>query len=302
MLPSGPGKGQAVPLTGDTGLFWFFGNSNLELIVKVLDGRPVNGHFWVFYGGLSDVEYRITVTDTTDRASRRSTPTLRAGWRAGRTPRRSTPSRAAAPGPGLPGGTGEAAPLLRLRGGISRQCHHQGLQGDPAVAIGPDGTTMVVWGGPPVPWECSATRGTSSAGSTTGRETPGAASSGSNATSARSPARGARVAASSTGEFMVVWDRPRPPRARVYGADGQPLGGEIQVGAAAGLQGQPAIVGDPAGGFLVGWPPWTNAGTGTLRLQRFSTQGNPVGNEIVAPAARSTTWAWRPRPCRRGAF
>jgi hypothetical protein len=45
MLPSGPGKGQAVPLTADTGLFWFFGNSNLELIVKVLDGRPVNGHF-----------------------------------------------------------------------------------------------------------------------------------------------------------------------------------------------------------------------------------------------------------------
>src|SRR3954452_5843353 len=64
MLPSGPGKGQAVPLTADTGLFWFFGNSNLELVIKVLDGRPVNGHFWVYYGGLSDVEYRITVTDT----------------------------------------------------------------------------------------------------------------------------------------------------------------------------------------------------------------------------------------------
>ena len=30
----------------------------------MLDGRPVNGHFWVFYGALSDVEYTITVTDT----------------------------------------------------------------------------------------------------------------------------------------------------------------------------------------------------------------------------------------------
>ena len=64
-LPGGvAGKGQAVPLTDDTGSFWFFDNANLELVVKVLDGRPVNGHFWVFYGGLSDVEYQITVTDT----------------------------------------------------------------------------------------------------------------------------------------------------------------------------------------------------------------------------------------------
>src|SRR3954454_1501400 len=64
-LPGGiAGKGQAVPLTDDTGSFWFFDNANLELVVKVLDGRPVNGHFWVYYGALSDVEYRITVTDT----------------------------------------------------------------------------------------------------------------------------------------------------------------------------------------------------------------------------------------------
>ena len=58
------GQGQAVPLTEDTGVFWFFAPENLELMIKVLDGRPVNGHFWVFYGALSDVSYRITVTDT----------------------------------------------------------------------------------------------------------------------------------------------------------------------------------------------------------------------------------------------
>jgi len=38
--------------------------------VKVIDGRSVNGKFWVFYGGLSDVEYRVTVTDTESGASR----------------------------------------------------------------------------------------------------------------------------------------------------------------------------------------------------------------------------------------
>ena len=54
----------AVPITPDTGYFWFFDDANVELVVKVLDGRSVNGHFWVFFGALSDVGYSITVTDT----------------------------------------------------------------------------------------------------------------------------------------------------------------------------------------------------------------------------------------------
>ena len=56
--------GHAVPLTADSGYFWVFRESNLELVAKVLDGRPVNGYYWLFYGALSDVEYTITVTDT----------------------------------------------------------------------------------------------------------------------------------------------------------------------------------------------------------------------------------------------
>jgi hypothetical protein len=58
------GVGTAVALTADTGAFWFFQPSNLELVIKVLDARAINGHFWVFYGALSNVEYTITVTDT----------------------------------------------------------------------------------------------------------------------------------------------------------------------------------------------------------------------------------------------
>jgi hypothetical protein len=57
------GLGKALPLTTDTGVVWFFNAENLELMIKVLDGRAVNGHFWVFFGALSDVEYRITVID-----------------------------------------------------------------------------------------------------------------------------------------------------------------------------------------------------------------------------------------------
>ena len=46
------------------GTSWFFNPAALDLAVKILDGRAVNGKFWVFYGALSDVEYTITVTDT----------------------------------------------------------------------------------------------------------------------------------------------------------------------------------------------------------------------------------------------
>jgi hypothetical protein len=60
----GDGVGHALPFADKTGFFWFFNPVNLELAVKVLDGRPINGYFWVFYGALSDVDYTLTVTDT----------------------------------------------------------------------------------------------------------------------------------------------------------------------------------------------------------------------------------------------
>ena len=69
------------PRTGDTGggqslvktdLFGFFSipdltqdPNNAEVFVKILDGRAITGSFWVFWGGLTDFEYDLTVTDTT---------------------------------------------------------------------------------------------------------------------------------------------------------------------------------------------------------------------------------------------
>ena len=44
-------------LTGDV--------TNPEVFVKILDGTPINGHHWIFYAGLTDLEYTITVFDTT---------------------------------------------------------------------------------------------------------------------------------------------------------------------------------------------------------------------------------------------
>ncbi len=66
----GDGEGTTLPVSPDTGAFWFFQPTNVELVVKVLDGRALNGHFWVFYGALSSVEYDLVVTDTQTGASR----------------------------------------------------------------------------------------------------------------------------------------------------------------------------------------------------------------------------------------
>ncbi|HYG61096.1 MAG TPA: hypothetical protein VEL74_00825 [Thermoanaerobaculia bacterium] len=62
-FPRSAGQGRGVQLTGDSGYFWFFGENNIEVVVKVLDGRAVNGHFWVFYASLTDVAYHLKVRD-----------------------------------------------------------------------------------------------------------------------------------------------------------------------------------------------------------------------------------------------
>ena len=64
------GAGQAIPATDDSGYLWFFAPGNIEMAVKVLDGTPVNGHFWVFAAGLTDVHYVMTVVDTATGAVR----------------------------------------------------------------------------------------------------------------------------------------------------------------------------------------------------------------------------------------
>jgi hypothetical protein len=62
-----PAKGAVaahpVGLTDESAYFWFFAPDNVELTVKILDGRAVNGHFWVFLASMTDVEFDVTVRD-----------------------------------------------------------------------------------------------------------------------------------------------------------------------------------------------------------------------------------------------
>ena len=59
------GQASVVPVgSNDSGLFWFFGPDNWEMLVKILDGCALTNHYWVFSAATTNVEYTLRVTDT----------------------------------------------------------------------------------------------------------------------------------------------------------------------------------------------------------------------------------------------
>ena len=55
------GNAYGVPLSEEAGHLWFFNGSNPEILVKILDGRPVNGHWWVFISSNTNLEFMVHV-------------------------------------------------------------------------------------------------------------------------------------------------------------------------------------------------------------------------------------------------
>jgi hypothetical protein len=55
------GQGYGVWMTRESGYFWFFSGSNPEVYVKIIDGTPVNGHWWVFISSTTNLEFKVTV-------------------------------------------------------------------------------------------------------------------------------------------------------------------------------------------------------------------------------------------------
>lgn len=76
------GSGTSVPLTPDTGYFWFFSSNNVEVVVKVLNAcaDPMN-HYWVFAGGLTNAAVTLTVTDTQSGTAKTYTNPLNTAFR-----------------------------------------------------------------------------------------------------------------------------------------------------------------------------------------------------------------------------
>ena len=48
-------------LTRDSAVFYFFNPDNAEVLVKVLNGCAINGHWWVYSAPATDLRYRVTV-------------------------------------------------------------------------------------------------------------------------------------------------------------------------------------------------------------------------------------------------
>ncbi len=62
------GEARAVPLgplgIRKGGILYFLDGANPELLVKVLDGCAINGHYWLFYAATTNVGFELTVMDT----------------------------------------------------------------------------------------------------------------------------------------------------------------------------------------------------------------------------------------------
>lgn len=58
------GPAHLVTAANDSSLWWFFRENNWEMLVKVLRGCPLGGHWWVFSAGATNVAWTLTVDDT----------------------------------------------------------------------------------------------------------------------------------------------------------------------------------------------------------------------------------------------
>jgi hypothetical protein len=62
----GPGTDISLASLGVSqgGIFWFFGATNPEMLIKVVNACPIGSQIWIFYAALTNVGFSVTVTDT----------------------------------------------------------------------------------------------------------------------------------------------------------------------------------------------------------------------------------------------
>jgi hypothetical protein len=68
---AGSSPAHTVPMTKDSGYFWFFGPDNAEVTVKIVDACSLSGKFWFFAAGMTDVGVDLVVQDTQTRQVQR---------------------------------------------------------------------------------------------------------------------------------------------------------------------------------------------------------------------------------------
>ncbi len=62
------GNGHPIPLSSlgvtQGGIFWFFSQSNPEMLIKVINACSFNNKFWVYFAAGTNAGFHVTVTDT----------------------------------------------------------------------------------------------------------------------------------------------------------------------------------------------------------------------------------------------
>lgn len=71
-IPLTPATAVPLPFAPSSGLFYFAGADNIEMLVKVLNAcvTVLGNKYWVFFAATTNVEFELTVIDTTTGATK----------------------------------------------------------------------------------------------------------------------------------------------------------------------------------------------------------------------------------------
>ena len=68
---NGTGRGTVGVQTETSGAFWFLDQSDFNVYLQIIDGRTINGHYWLAYTSLTGADYTMTLTNNETGLQRR---------------------------------------------------------------------------------------------------------------------------------------------------------------------------------------------------------------------------------------
>jgi hypothetical protein len=61
---SGSSPAFVATSNGESAVFWFYSSLDWEVVAKVINGCPVNNHWWIFGAGATSTSYSLNIIDT----------------------------------------------------------------------------------------------------------------------------------------------------------------------------------------------------------------------------------------------
>lgn len=172
----------------------------------------------------------------------------------------------------------------RLGGELLLNTDTSGNQSVPALTTLADGAFALTWaspGGAPSHPVSYRTQVFESDGTKRGVET--LVANASNPATAPPPA----IVGLAGGGYVIAWESNLYVHARIFGADGNPVGNAFKLSASVyGAEQYPALVATPDGGFVAAWAHWSGSGTdqNDIIARRYSASGQPTGDSFIVTA------------------